>query len=104
MSPTSDLFRRLPAVDALLGEEPFAPLRERYGRPLLLQAIRSDLDALREAIARGAVEDLDERLRPEACAERVARALAEATRPAYARVLNATGVILHTGLGRAPIA
>ncbi|RMG14742.1 MAG: L-seryl-tRNA(Sec) selenium transferase, partial [Planctomycetota bacterium] len=33
-----------------------------------------------------------------------ARALAEATRPAYARVLNATGVILHTGLGRAPIA
>lgn len=104
--PSTDAFRLLPAVDALLACEPFEPLLDRYGRTLVVETIRRDLDHTREAIAKselGDTESIEAHVTEEAVAGRVAWALEQRTRPSYVRAINATGVVLHTGLGRAPL-
>ena len=87
--------RELPSVDALLGDERLVALAREYGRSLALAAARAALARAREEIRAGYhVEDV------------AARAVAEANarlRPRLRRVLNATGVIAHTNLGRAPL-
>ncbi len=83
--------RQLPSVDALLAEA--SELVARYGRPATVEAIRA---ALAEARAAGEARP-SERL--------LARAAELLGRPPSLRpVLNATGVIVHTNLGRAPLA
>jgi L-seryl-tRNA(Ser) seleniumtransferase len=79
--------RDLPSVDELA---------RSAGDPLAVEAARAVIARAREAIRAGADPgDLEERLRSE---------LAGARQPALRRVLNATGVIAHTNLGRAPLA
>jgi L-seryl-tRNA(Ser) seleniumtransferase len=85
--------RGLPSVDTLLGQELGADLVERHGRPATVEAIRA---ALAGARGRGVADGPDE-------------LLAEAARllgrpPSLRPALNATGVIVHTNLGRAPLA
>jgi len=90
--------RQLPSVDRLLLEDEVQALVARYSRPLVLAAIRATLDGERAAIRAGAA--------PRALAPLVAAVGAQAAvigGPALRRVLNATGVILHTNLGRAPL-
>jgi L-seryl-tRNA(Ser) seleniumtransferase len=83
--------RRLPSVDQLLRDERLAG----EPRPLAVAAARTALEAARAEIrAGGEAGDLVER----ALAE-----LASARRPSLRRVLNGTGVIVHTNLGRAPL-
>ena len=82
-----------PAVGTLLNEPGYRRLGERYPRWLLADAIREQLAEERSA---GAVGD-GERL------ERVASRLAGWTAPRLRPVINGTGVVLHTNLGRAPI-
>jgi L-seryl-tRNA(Ser) seleniumtransferase len=84
--------RELPSVDALLRLDRSAALVERYGRAATLTAIRAALD---EARARGRAD------RPEALVDRAAQLLDRP--PSLRPVLNATGVIVHTNLGRAPL-
>jgi L-seryl-tRNA(Ser) seleniumtransferase len=79
--------RDLPSVDELAREA---------GDPLAVDAARAVIDRARDEIRAGSDPgDLAERLREE---------LADARRPRLRRVLNATGVVVHTNLGRAPIA
>jgi L-seryl-tRNA(Ser) seleniumtransferase len=87
--------RELPSVDALLGQERIATLAERHGRDIALRAARSALERAREEIRSG-LEPPD----PVAAVERELDALIA---PRLRRVLNATGVIVHTNLGRAPL-
>ncbi len=94
---TIDL-RDLPSVERLLQTSPLREHLLRYGRPLTLQATRFALDEARAAAQTGvdlpSQEDLIARI----------QALLEAwTRPSLRPVINATGVILHTNLGRAPL-
>ena len=95
MAPSNPL-RELPSVDELLGREELAALAEHHGRPLVLAAVRAALARAREEIKAGyPAGDL------------VARTVAEldaSLRPSLRRVLNATGVVVHTNLGRAPLA
>jgi L-seryl-tRNA(Ser) seleniumtransferase len=101
MSPTTDLqalMRRLPAVDKLIDGDAAAALLERHPRPEVLTALRAELEAAREAIKTGAIDAA-----PDAsaiCAAAATR-LASRERQGMCRVVNATGVVLHTGLGRA---
>jgi len=89
------VLRDLPSVDALLGEPRVAALAERHGRPLALAAARAALDRAREELEAGhSPGDLATRVESEAEAR---------LRPRLRRVLNATGVIVHTNLGRAPL-
>jgi L-seryl-tRNA(Ser) seleniumtransferase len=87
--------RDLPSVDRLLGEERVAALARRHGRSLVVEATRRALDGAREDVRAGSpAGDLAARIEAE-----VERALG----PRLRRVLNATGVVVHTNLGRAPL-
>ena len=87
--------RDLPSVDRLL-EERLGELEGRYGRALVVEAARRALERAREEMQAG--RD------PGDIAERVAAELERLLAPRLRRVLNATGVIVHTNLGRAPLA
>jgi L-seryl-tRNA(Ser) seleniumtransferase len=87
--------RELPSVDRLLVREEIAAAVERYGRPAVLAAIRNALARTREEIAAG--------FEPGNIVARILYELEAAERPSLRRVLNATGVIVHTNLGRAPL-
>lgn len=85
--------RSLPAVGKLINEPAYARLIETYGRESVVEAIRNQVTAERDA---GGMEG-GKRV------ELVASILAAAEAPRLRRVINATGVILHTNLGRAPL-
>jgi L-seryl-tRNA(Ser) seleniumtransferase len=88
--------RELPSVDRLLGKEPIVALAQRHGRALVLEAARRALERAREDVRNGFdAGDLTTRVEAE---------LEAALRPRLQRVLNATGVVVHTNLGRAPLA
>jgi len=98
-----DLLRRLPAVDRLLAEPAVAAAVARHGRAAVVAACREALETLRTSIRVGRITggELERRLAelPGAVLER----LAARSAPAYPTVINATGVLLHTNLGRAPL-
>ncbi|MCL4821184.1 MAG: L-seryl-tRNA(Sec) selenium transferase [Vicinamibacteria bacterium] len=93
----SDPRRALPSVDRLLARPALAALATTHGRPAVVGAVRDWLEAARAALAAGrAVE-------PESVEAEVAQALARRAAPSLVRVINATGVVVHTNLGRAPL-
>jgi L-seryl-tRNA(Ser) seleniumtransferase len=98
----SDPRSRIPSVDALVGSPDFEPLLDGYPRARVVAAARGAVADVREAIARGAGPD--DPSSPAAYAELAARELAASEVPSLRRVINATGVVLHTNLGRAPLA
>ena len=91
-------FRQLPSVDKLLSQPEVVAAIAEHSRPLAVEAARQVLDEARQAIAAGGqvpgVGDL-----ARAVAERVAEMASLSLRP----VVNATGVIINTNLGRAPL-
>jgi L-seryl-tRNA(Ser) seleniumtransferase len=87
--------RRLPAVDALLAEPGMAPLLDAHPRGVVVKAIRDTVDAAR---VNGGTEP------PEGWDAAVRAAVERLTAVSLAPVINATGVVLHTNLGRAPLA
>jgi L-seryl-tRNA(Ser) seleniumtransferase len=91
----------LPSVDKLLQTDEAEALTESFGRPLTLDAIRAALDEFRGRL----MEHTGERA-PEAGAilVRAESQLRAWTRPGIQPVINATGVVLHTNLGRALLA
>ena len=92
----NERLRALPSIDELLARSSLAPLLSSHPRPLAVAALRRAVDAARARVLSGSevgFEDAD-----------VQRALVELTTPNLGPVLNATGVVLHTNLGRAPLA
>ncbi len=90
----------LPSVERLLQSDDAGKLIAKHGRPLTLEAIRLTLDQLRAQLRsepEGELPDITEIL------QRSAVQLASWERPSLQNVINATGVILHTNLGRAPL-
>jgi L-seryl-tRNA(Ser) seleniumtransferase len=97
MSQETEL-RKLPSVDRLLQEDPVAGLAAQWGHGLTVDAVRDTLDAARQAVLAG------ERCPPSRVLARdVADRLAARLRPTLRPAINATGVIVHTNLGRAPL-
>lgn len=92
----SDTRRVLPSVSALLLTPALRELLEQHPRRVVLDAVRHTLEAAR---AGGGAERSDAEW-----GELIAAAVVDASRPSLRRVINATGVILHTNLGRAPLA
>jgi L-seryl-tRNA(Ser) seleniumtransferase len=103
MKTQSDLYRELPSVDELLRDAPIAKLVEEEGQPAVTDACRSVLSRLRVEIAAGALDERKLSLAlsgiEAALKTELRRALGYSLRP----VINGTGVILHTNLGRAPL-
>ena len=90
--------RALPSVDQLMQTRQAAELVAVYGRPLTLEAIRTTLDELRQDYK----EENTIPLRP-GILNLVQARLQDWLKPTLVPVINATGVILHTNLGRAPL-
>jgi L-seryl-tRNA(Ser) seleniumtransferase len=92
-----DARRTLPSVDALLRSGPGVRAARAVGRAPLKQAVLRTLDEVRAEVAAGADAPIADEI--------LARAAGRASRVAngLTRVINATGVILHTNLGRAPL-
>lgn len=88
--------RALPSIDELLNRPSLAPLFAAHPRPLSLAAARMAVSVARDRVLRGETASFDE--------EDVRSALQTLSRPNLRRVVNATGVVLHTNLGRAPLA
>jgi L-seryl-tRNA(Ser) seleniumtransferase len=102
----ADALRTLPSVEAILGDERVAPLLGRIPRRLALMVIRKYLTEVRESLLgdnppisrkeiRGLSPDFDWAI----LLERLERQ----ARPSLRRAINALGVVLHTGLGRAAL-
>lgn len=104
MKSRAELYRDLPAVDGLLRDPAIAALVAREGQAAVTDSCRAVLDNIRHEIAAGHLNS--ERLElaisglPVAIEHELNRALGYSLCP----VINATGVILHTNLGRAPLA
>ena len=95
------LLRRLPAIDKLLATPQLSALANQHPHALMVEAAQTTVDRLRRQL-------LDDQapqpsLAIDTVADQVARRLAELARPSLCRVVNATGTLLHTNLGRAPL-
>ena len=97
MQTPTDRLRALPSVDVLLRAA--GPLIDRYGHTLTADALRDALDNARRAILNGHTPPTD----PNTLLAHAKDALAAQTTPTLRPVINATGVIIHTNLGRAPL-
>lgn len=98
---TNDQLRALPAVDTLLQCGTVAELLSTFGRPLTTTAIRWVLDKTRDDLQHDTLDNP-----PPSTNDLVKRAtkwLCEQSAPTLQTLINATGVILHTNLGRAPL-
>jgi L-seryl-tRNA(Ser) seleniumtransferase len=94
--------RQLPAVHAVLGTAAARDLGEAFSPEQVVGAVREVLDELRQRLRGGAAVDGEQD--PEAVAARAALRLRQSVRPRLREVINATGIVLHTNLGRAPMA
>jgi L-seryl-tRNA(Ser) seleniumtransferase len=104
----SELLRQIPSVDELLAQPRLAELSKRVDRNLVVEVARTVLEDLRARITGQAATAILAKISPVACdaasleariTALVERILARSLLP----VINATGVILHTNLGRAPL-
>ncbi len=95
-------YRNLPSVTQVLAAPAAAALVREHGHAQAVAAVRAALADLRHDLRAGAAAD--GALTPEAVAAHAAERLARETRPKLRPVINATGIVLHTNLGRAPTA
>lgn len=93
----TDLRRTLPSVDRLLRAPAIAALGADQPRDVLVAAVRRAVADAREASKTAPRNDAD-------WVAAIARAVSDATTPTLRRCINATGVVIHTNLGRAPLA
>ncbi|HKW87614.1 MAG TPA: L-seryl-tRNA(Sec) selenium transferase [Candidatus Acidoferrales bacterium] len=97
----SDLLRQIPSIDALLNRPSVQELVRIAGRELVVGAARRVLMDLRDQLANVPAQ---EELKIDDVELRIAEEIARELSPSLKSVINATGVVLHTNLGRAPLA
>jgi L-seryl-tRNA(Ser) seleniumtransferase len=97
-----DLFRALPSVSRLLAHPKAEPLLIRFNREYVVQGCRDILDELRSALGDGNVDAAA--LEDNAILTTLEARLAGSAEATLQRVVNATGTVLHTNLGRALLA
>jgi L-seryl-tRNA(Ser) seleniumtransferase len=97
----ADARRSIPSVDRLLSSDAFVALQQKWSRSIVVGALQAELAILRSQ-AGGAATDahVDATL----IAERVRGSIENLAGDSLVPVINATGVVLHTNLGRAPLA
>ncbi len=103
LQPKVDLYRKLPSVDELVRRAKLEPLVSREGPIVVTDAARAVLASLREEVAAGRLDAIGIDLALSGLNDAVARQVRQRLKYSLRTVINATGVILHTNLGRAPL-
>jgi L-seryl-tRNA(Ser) seleniumtransferase len=99
-SPKNSLLRALPGVDRLLRMEQTSDLIAEFGHPMVTESFRAVLEQARIDLLEGRLGHVPD----ETTLLETARAsLADQLKPSLRQVINASGVIIHTNLGRAPL-
>ena len=91
-------FRNLPSVDSVLSTDAVAGAVKAYNRDWVVSLVRQELDEARAHVGKGEAAPTALEL-----AESVCRRVQSAVRTEPRQVINATGVVIHTNLGRAPL-
>ena len=103
LQTNADLYRKLPSVDELQRSQELAALAAKEGQAAVTDAARTVLASLRDEIAAGRLDANGVDLALSGLEDAVARRVRQALKYSLRTVINATGVILHTNLGRAPL-
>lgn len=98
----SEVLRRLPQVQSLLETETGQGLVAVHGHELTVAALRSSLQEIRDAVRSGAMTEIPDF--NDAFFDRIAAIILSTQTPNLRKVINATGIVIHTNLGRAPLA
>lgn len=93
-----ELLKKIPKVDELLRSSLLSDAVKAYGEGAVTQAIRAELDILRQTILSGRTDALPERF---VLCQQIGKRAQRAALPSFRRILNGTGILLHTNLGRA---
>ncbi|HET9178316.1 MAG TPA: L-seryl-tRNA(Sec) selenium transferase [Terriglobia bacterium] len=96
----TEMLRQIPSVDELLGRDGLKRLEAELGHRVVVEAARTILQEMREGIAKGTAGAFS----PAELEEKIATAATDLAAYSLQPVINATGVVLHTNLGRAPLA
>ena len=96
------LYRSIPKVDVLLENQAIQEMIERYSRDSVMEAIRAEMDDLRAFIG-GCDEEDKAQEQIALLVSHIGDAVEKMHTPNMKKVINGTGTILHTNLGRAPI-
>ena len=97
-------FQKIPAVDRLLNTPLISRLLKRYPRALVIKAIHEVLEEVRREIKAGQGFDDPSSLSAEKVSERIGEKTQFLNRPSLRPVINATGIVVHTNLGRSLLA
>jgi len=90
-----NLYRNIPKVDKLLDNSAFTG----YNKTLLSEAIKQEIELLRSLIKNGDIEEINQ----DKLIANIKNRYTKAIEPSLKPLINATGVIIHTNLGRSPI-
>ncbi len=104
MTGRQELLRKLPSVDRVLREEVLQAYHDQLPQELVTGAVQQEIDRLRRELLEGTAPMLVQRLEPGQVAESAAGHCEQFLQPSLRKVINATGTLLHTNLGRAPLA
>lgn len=94
-------YRKIPKVDKVLRDPGIQGFLEIYGRELVVEAVHDELDSLRSLALEGKGEKMDKVL--SCLGDNIRDRLEQKKKYSLKPVLNATGILLHTNLGRAPL-
>jgi L-seryl-tRNA(Ser) seleniumtransferase len=92
-------FRQIPGIDKILHTQPAEEAIKKYGRPVMTYAVRRTVEKMREDLAAGAKVNTQ----PDTIVAQAAKTAEAVYGRSLKEVVNATGVVLHTNLGRAPL-
>ncbi len=95
----SEILKEIPSVDSIIKSDEIKKYLSLYPRNLIIKAIREVLESLREGVLRGIIksrEEIHETIYPE-----IEKLLRDISRFSLRKVINATGIVIHTNLGRA---
>ena len=102
MSSAHELLRTLPSVDALVSSKAAEPLLVRHGHSQVVSAARAEISDIRLKITKGANTKIPDN--ESAWIKTISARLDLLAKPKVTRIINCTGVVIHTNLGRALLA
>lgn len=100
----AEFYRMIPAVDRLLENPGIKEILDCYPRNLILGAINEILDETRKGIEKGDISKENRMVDLENIVSMIIKRVEALSRPSLRNVINATGVVLHTNLGRSILA